>query len=317
MAAPGSTPDFSKRRRRLYVSYKTAAFSDDLSSVFAQAAALAGRAGLDGLAVRNVGGRNIAAIGDREVAEVKRVADAHGLEISALGSQLGRNSFLEEANSAQKAAELLRPVIGHAAILGAANVRVFGPWLRGHDPLERWADRPLLADRLEAIAEWLTPSLSIAEEAGVTLMVELEGASYIGQVAEARELLRYVGSPALALCWDVCNGWWSGELPLEEAWPLVRDLNIVDVQTKDARSQPGKPDAPAFEQGVLGDGDIPYPAIIGRLFEIGYSGWFTAERVYHPRKPEENPVLQQNTLADIRALQAMLAKAEPARPQTE
>jgi sugar phosphate isomerase/epimerase len=313
MAAAGSAPDSSKRQRRTYVSYKTAAFSDDLSSVFAQAAELAAGAGLDGLAVRNVGGRNIATLGDREVAEVKRVADSHGLEISALGSQLGRNSFLEEADSAKEAAELLRPVIGQAAVLGAANVRMFGPWLHCHDPLERWADRPVLADRLEAIAEWLAPSLSIAEEAGVTLMVELEGASYIGQVAEARELLGHVQSPALALCWDVCNGWWSGELPLEEGWPLVRELNIVDVQTKDARSQTGKPDMPAFEQVVLGEGDIPYPAIIGRLFEIGYSGWFTAERVYHPRKPEENPVLQQNTLADIRALQAMLAKAESAR----
>ncbi|MCY1199395.1 Xylose isomerase-like TIM barrel [compost metagenome] len=296
------------------MSYKTAAFSDDLSSVFAQAAELAAGAGLDGLAVRNVGGRNIATIGDREVAEVKRVADAHGLEISALGSQLGRNSFLEETNSAKEASELLRPVIDHAAVLGASNVRIFGPWLHCHDPLERWADRPVLADRLEAVAEWLAPSLSIAEEAGVTLMVELEGASYIGQVAEARELLRHVQSTALALCWDVCNGWWAGELPLEEGWPLVRELNIVDVQTKDTRSQTGNPDAPAFEQIALGEGDIPYPAIIGRLFEIGYSGWFTAERVYHPRKPEEDPVLQQNTLGDIRALQAMLSRAESARP---
>lgn len=296
------------------MSYKTAAFSDDLSSVFAQAAELAAGAGLHGLAVRNVGGRNIATISDREVAEIKRAADAHGLEISALGSQLGRNSFLEEANSAKEAAELLRPLIGHAEVLGAPNVRMFGPWLHGQDPLECWVDRPVLADRLEAIAEWLAPSLSIAEEAGVTLMVELEGASYIGQVAEARELFRHVQSPALALCWDVCNGWWSGELPLEEGWPLVRELNTVDVQTKDARSQTGKPDAPAFEQVALGEGDIPYPAIIGRLFEIGYSGWFTAERVYHPRKPEEDPVLQRNTIGDIRALQAILTKAESARP---
>ncbi len=295
------------------MSYKTAAFSDDLSSVFAQAAELAAKVGLDGLAVRNVDGRNIASLDDREVADVKRLAGVHGLDISALGSQLGRNSFLEAANSAKEAAELLRRLIGHAAVLGAANIRMFAPWLHGQDPLERWADRPVLADRLEAIAQWLAPSLSLAEQAGVILMVELEGASYIGQVAEARELLRRVQSPALALCWDVCNGWWSGELPLDQGWPLVRDLNIVDVQTKDVRSQTGNPEAPAFEQAVLGEGDIPYRAIIEGLFEIGYSGWFTAERVYHPRKPEENPVLQQNTLADIRALKTMLAKAD-ARP---
>lgn len=293
---------------------KTSAFSDDLSSVFARAAALAAEAGVDGLAVRNVGGRNIAEAGKGEVAEIKRVADSFGLEISALASQVGRNSFLEDHGSGAAAAEMLRPVVEHASHLGAPAVRVFAPWVQGKDPLERWADRPRLEERLEEIQEWFAPSLALAQDAGITLMVELEGASYIGRVAEARELLLTASSPALALCWDVCNGWWSGELPLEEGLGQARGLRIADVQTKDVRSQPGKPQSPAFEQVVLREGEVPYPEIFAGLVALGYRGWFTAERVYHPRKPEENPILQENMLADIRALRSLLSDVNERLP---
>lgn len=293
---------------------KTSAFSDDLSSVFAQAAALAAEAGVNGLAVRNVGGRNIGEAGKGEVAELKRVADSFGLEISALASQVGRNSFLDDPGSGAVAAELLRPALDHAAFLGVPMVRVFAPWVQGKDPLERWAERPPLADRLEEILEWFAPSISIAQEAGITLMVELEGASYIGRVAEARELLLSASSPALALCWDVCNGWWSGELPLEEGLGQARGLRIVDVQTKDVRSQPGKPQRPAFEQVVLGEGEVPYPQILANLLATGYRGWFTAERVYHPRKPEQEPALQKDMLADIRALRSLLSEVKERLP---
>lgn|GEM_PF-2052106 len=293
---------------------KISAFSDDLSSVFAQAAAVAAEAGVNGLALRNAGGRNVAALDSSEVAEIKRLADSHGLELSALASQVGRNSFLEDEGSAAKAAEQLRPIVDHASFLGTASIRVFGPWLHGKDALQRWAERPALRDRLDEVLEWFAPSVALAEDAGLTLMVELEGASYIGQVAEARELLLSACSPALALCWDVCNGWWSGELPLEEGLSRARDLPIVDVQTKDVRSQPGRPQSPTFDQVVLGEGDLPYAAIVRGLLARGYTGWFTAERVYHPRKPEENPILQRNMLADIRALRSLLANAKQPGP---
>jgi sugar phosphate isomerase/epimerase len=291
------------------MAFKIAAFSDDLSSVFSEAAELGAGAGLQGLAVRNVAGRPVTSLADTEIRQVGRAAAGAGLAISCIGSQFGRNHYLDHEDSPQQAAALLRAAINCAEILETRYIRIFAPWLHGQDPLETWAVRPDLGKRLTRIADWLAPAVSLAERSGTTLMVELEGASYVGQVEEARQLINIVDSPAVALCWDVCNGWWSGEDPLIQGWPSARGLPIVDVQAKDARHQLHDPLRPMFSQVVLGEGDIPYARIIRNLAEAGYEGWFTAERVYHPRKPEEDLSLQRNTLADIASLHQLLREA--------
>jgi sugar phosphate isomerase/epimerase len=186
-------------------------------------------------------------------------------------------------------------------------VRVFAPWIAGKDPLPQWWDRPSPDDAAE-VAERMGRYADRASRAGVTLMLELEGASHVGQVAEAAALLEAVGSPSLALCWDVCNGWWSGELPWEEGWPRARSLPIVDVQTKDVRADPHDPRRPTYEQVVLGTGDVPYERIVPALLAAGYTGWFTAERVYHPRRPESEPRLLADVLADVAALHRLVGR---------
>jgi sugar phosphate isomerase/epimerase len=140
-------------------------------------------------------------------------------------------------------------------------------------------------------------------------MLELEGASYVGRIDEAARLLNAVDSPSIALCWDVCNGWWSGEDPWNEAMPIARDLPIVDVQTKDVRASEDDPSKPAFEQVILGEGDIRYQDIVSALIASGYDGWFTAERVYHPRKPEVEARLRADIVSDIVNLQRLVSAA--------
>lgn len=285
---------------------RLAAISDDLDSDFAGAARIAVESGLEGLGVRNVGGRNVSELSLDEARAIRRTADEHGLAVAAVTSPFGRDLHLEDDDRQQ--VELLDRVIASADVLGTPLVRVFAPWLRGKDPLPEWWARPDLDAVLPRLAERLAGYARRAERAGVTLMVELEGASFVGRVAEARSVLDAVGSPALALCWDVCNGWWSGELPWEEGWPVARGLPVVDVQTKDVFASPDDPRRPAYQQVVLGTGHLPYDRIVPALLAAGYDGWFTAERVYHPRRPEAEPQLLADVLGDIRALRGLLGR---------
>jgi sugar phosphate isomerase/epimerase len=294
------------------VGYRLAAFSDDLVSDFGRAAALAAELGLDGVAVRHVDGRNIKDLDQDEVRQVRRTADEHGLEISAVGSPYGREFFIDDDGAQAAAERLLERMIRHADTLRARNIRIFTLWLPGQDPLERWTERPPYPACLDRLAERLAPSVAMAERAGVNLMLELEGASYVGQVAEARQLIERLGSPAVTLCWDVCNGWWSGEPPWPDGWREAQGLPIVDVQTKDVAADPEDPDRPTFRQVVLGEGDLPYERIVSELLASGYDGWFTVERVYHPRRPEEHPRLQRDAVADVRNLRSMLTRAAAA-----
>src|SRR4051812_15195938 len=262
--------------------------------------------GVDGLGVRHVGGVNIRDLPVDAVRNVRRTADAFGLPIVAVTSPFGRDLYLDDPDG--PAVELLDRMIGYADVLGASLVRVFAPWIRGKDPLPEWAERPDVDAALPRLTERIARYAGRAERAGVTLMLELEGASYVGRVAEARTVIEAVASPALAVCWDVCNGWWSGELPAEEGWAAARGLPIVDVQTKDVAADPDDPRRPTFSQVVLGEGDLPYDRIVPALLAEGYDGWFTVERVYHPRRPEAEPQLLADVVGDIRALRRLLGR---------
>lgn len=293
---------------------RIAALSDDLSSDFRDAARLAVDLGIDGLAIRHVDGVRVEELSDKSLARVRDIAADSGLTIATLTSQFGRDFFVDEAGRSEGAVtdaaalEMLDRVLEAANLLGTPLVRCFAPWLRGRDGLGQWWERPAAGDVPGPVADRVAEYAARAEKAGLTMIIELEGASYVGQVAEARSLFEQIDSPALALCWDVCNGWWSGELPWEEGWPLARGLPIADVQTKDVRARPGDPARPLLDQVVLGEGDLPYDRIVAALLADGYEGWFTAERVYHPRRPEVEPALRSAMLADLRALRELVQR---------
>lgn len=282
---------------------RIAAISDDLHSVFADAAAIAAEYSLDGLAVRNVRGVNVIALDDAEVRSIRSAAHRRDLVISAVTSQLGRDLLLD-SDDADLGARFER-LADIARSLDCSLIRVFATWIGGMDPVGTWSARPrrpapnVVVDRLQRLAE-------IGERTGTTLMLELEGASYVGTLAEARDVLARVDSPALAICWDVCNGWWSGEHPLKDALPLAAELPLVDVQTKDVRSDATDPDRAGLVQVDLTTGDLPYARVIDALLTAGYDGWFTAERVFHPRRPEASPELSAAIRADIDALYGLL-----------
>lgn len=285
---------------------KVGVFSDDLASDFSLAARLAAEHGAEGIAVRNVFGKPLKELDSDTVATIKHLAARHGLEVSCVASQFGRGFYIDDAEAQRSAEAELETAIAHAEALGTYKIRIFALWLRGQDALANWSRRPDLDQYLDMLVARLEPSLARAERAGMTLMVELEGASYIGQVAEARRLLEQASSPALALCWDVANGWWSGEPP-PDGLRAAKGLPIVDVHTKDVRADPTDPTTASLERAVVGHGDIPYHEILAQLAHEGYTGYVTAERVFHPLKPEENPELQRDALADLSNLRALVS----------
>lgn len=284
---------------------RVAAVSDDLSSDFEDAARRARRLGVDGLAIRHVGGRNVADLDRTAVLDVSRVAAAYGLPIAAVSSPLGRGLSLEDDPG--PALELLDRMVAYANLLGTDLVRFFACWISAKEAVDDWWERPDLTAALPRLVDRVNAFADRAERAGVRLMLELEGASYVGQVAEAERLLAALDSTSVGLCWDVCNGWWSGEHPVDGALPLATRLPLVDVQFKDVRARPGEPSRPDTVQVELGSGDIDYATIVAGLKASGYDGWCTAERVYHPRRPEVEPDLQDAMAVDLRELRSLVS----------
>lgn len=283
-----------------------AVFSDDLVTDFPAAAWTAAELGASGIAVRNVGGRNVSQLTDDEVTEIRQVADEHGLAVSALASPIGRGWFLDEDGGQERALTMLDRMVRQARILGTSNVRIFGPWLRGHDAYEMWSDRPDYTLCLDRLADELRPAVERAELAGVTLMIETEGASYVGQAREARLLIERLGSAALALCWDPANAWRSGERPWPDGFAEATRVRIADVHAKDLDPDIADPSWPGLHKARTGEGGVGYQTILPALAESGYRGFVTVERNYHPRRPEDDPALTADVLADLANLVALV-----------
>lgn len=303
-----ATKSMGKRLPKEGMTIKLGAFNDDLHTVFSAAAKIAAECGVDGLAVRAVGGRNVADLETEEVRQISRDAKDHGIEIASIGSQFGRGFYLEDDDAATRAYDHLSRALRYADICGTPLVRAFGGWLRGQEPLAEWSRRPSYPEYLSKLVDRLTPAVRAAERAGAKLMFELEGASYVGTVAEAAAFFAAIRSDALALCWDVCNGWWSGELPLDGLRRLD-SLPLADVHTKDVPALPNDSNVASFGRAVVGQGDIGYSRLLPELVRRGYAGYVTAERVHHPLKPEDNREAQNATLADINGLKAILGRS--------
>lgn len=286
---------------------KLGAFNDDLHTDFAQAALFAAECGLDGLSVRAVGGRNIASLTGGEVRAIKHAADAAGIEVASIGSQFGRGFHLDDDDAAGAALAHLETALSHADICGTQLVRAFAGWLRGQEALPEWRRRPSYPECLPLLVDRLTPAVRMAERQQAVLMFEIEGASYAGTIAEARLLLDALNSPAVAICWDVCNAWWSGEAP-NTGLAAFETVPIVDIHTKDVPARADDPGVASFGRAVVGEGDVGYPHLLPEVIRRGYDGWITAERVHHPLKPEDHPEAQQATLADITALTTIVRK---------
>lgn len=116
---------------------RIAAVSDDLSTDFTDAARVAVEAGLDGLAVRHVGGAGVLDLDLDTVSAIRRTADAYGLAIPAVTTPIGRDLPLD-ADPARPA-ELLHRALVRAEVLGTPLVRVFAFWMPDRDAVATWA----------------------------------------------------------------------------------------------------------------------------------------------------------------------------------
>jgi sugar phosphate isomerase/epimerase len=149
-------------------------------------------------------------------------------------------------------------------------IRGFAFW----NPRKSDRERPDIAAYRDVIVPFLEPAVRLAEEAGVTLCLETEGATMGGTCAETRQIIDALGnSPALQLAWDVNNAWHCGEEPLPDGYAQVRGrVRHVHV----------KPNAAGNIDSVAGSA-TGYREVFQALLADGYDGWASIE---HWGRPE-------------------------------
>lgn len=255
---------------------------------------------------------------DRRAAEeAKSAADALGVPIIGLTPYTtGINAL--DANVWQSAVDEFRGAIEVAQIVGADRLRVYaGSWHSGdRDHQARW-------ERLVEALRTLAPE---ASQAGVRLCVENHFGTMTQSASETARLVREVDHGAVRVLYDQANLTFTHDEPFEEALRVQGDL-VGHVHVKDLVFT--DPDAPfqasetarvaaserAVRSRVVGEGVVPWNAILAALAKLGYDDVLSLEYEYrwHPQDLPDPAVGFARSADVIRAALAEVAAVGGAR----
>jgi sugar phosphate isomerase/epimerase len=232
-------------------------FVDEISADFTEQCRVAAGLGLRFVELRSAWEVNILDLSPEQLARMKEILEAHDLEVSSIGSPIGKifidEPFPEHLQRMRHAAEV-------AHFFGAPYIRIFSFFLRpGADPA---VHREEVIGRMRALAR-------VAEEADVILLHENEKEIYGDVPARCLDIVRSVGSPHLRLAWDPANFVQVGVRPYTEGYVLLRP-HVEYIQIKDALAADG-----TVVTAGKGDGEVA--DTIRALRHDGFDGFFSLE----------------------------------------
>lgn len=171
--------------------------------------------------VRSVDDTNVLDLTDERLHEIRGTLDERGFEVASVGSPIGKTSIATDFDDHVARFERALEV---ASILDTDAVRLFSYFVPdGDDPA---AHRDEVIRRMRRKAE-------LAEEAGVTLLLENDEGLYGDTPERCRDVLTTVDSPNLRAVFDVGNFLELGVVPYPDAF--VQLVEYVDCfHVKDA-----------------------------------------------------------------------------------
>ena len=232
-------------------------FVDEISPDFTEQCRVAADLGLAYVELRSAWNVNILDLDPGQLETVRRTLDAHGLQVSSIGSPIGK-IFIDDPFPPHL--ERMRHAAEVAHLLHAPYVRIFSFFLRpGADPADH---RDEVIARMRALAR-------VAEEADLVLLHENEKEIYGDVPGRCLDVVRSVGSPHLRLAWDPANFVQVGVRPYTDGYAALRP-HVEYVQIKDARAADGT-------VVTAGNGDGEVARTIRALRHDGFDGFFSLE----------------------------------------
>ena len=208
-----------------------------------------------------------------ELREIKKQLDDAGVKLSVLDTAVykialpGTTPLGEDASDLNPAKgayarqmDDLKRGADAAHILGTDRLRVFA--------FKRVADPASVFNR---IVEELQKAVMVAQQQGVTLVLENEFDCNVATGTETAKLFSAIKDRRLMHNWDPGNCFEAGEQPFPKAWNELDHTRIGHVHLKDAKGKDWKP---------IGGGEIDFASQFRALKEMNYSGTMSLETHY-------------------------------------
>lgn len=215
------------------------------------------RTGYRGLELRSVWDTPPHLLSDAQAREVGDRCEAAGVEVIGLDAPVCKSDLPRGRAEIDAERDVLLRCLELARTVGASFIRCFTFYRDGApDP------RAAVAAFAEVIAD--------IDVDGVDLLIETGMRTNTPTIPLTLEFLRHLDRDEVGILWDPGNSAFSGiePEPFPGDWVAGRH-RIRHVHVKDPRGQ--------AEYVRLGEGDLDWPAIVGRLADDGYDGWLSLE----------------------------------------
>jgi 3-dehydroshikimate dehydratase len=237
--------------------FTLSAFGDEIAADLAEQLEVMQKEGIPALEFRAAWGTNILDLSDEQVRQAKGLLDERGMQVSAIGSPIGKVKITDDFGAHL---QRFRRALAVAAMLDAPRIRIFSFFIPPGEDAARY--RTAVMDRLLMLTQ-------LAEEAGVTLWHENEKEIYGDIATRCADIYTTIRSPHLRAAFDPANFIQCGVRPMDEAWPLLADVS-THIHIKDAVLADGHV-VPA------GDGDGQVKELLRALVARNYRGYLTLE----------------------------------------
>ena len=203
-------------------SLKISAFADEYADSFEEQLTALNEFEIENIEIRFLNGKNISVLKRNEVTEAKKKLDAFGINVSAIGSPIGKIQLDGDMNDHLETA---KRIFESANIFDTRYIRVFSFYApNGKD----------IADMKSEVLYYLEKFVVLAREYGITLCHENEAKIYGDTPNRCKELLDHF-SGELKCVFDMGNFVLEGAEPYT-AYELLKE-DIAYFHIKDALSQ--------------------------------------------------------------------------------
>ena len=203
-------------------SLKISAFADEYADSFEEQLTALNEFEIENIEIRFLNGKNISVLKRNEVTEAKKKLDAFGINVSAIGSPIGKIQLDGDINDHLETA---KRIFESANIFDTRYIRVFSFYApNGKD----------IADMKSEVLYYIEKFVVLAREYGITLCHENEAKIYGDTPNRCKELLDHF-SGELKCVFDMGNFVLEGAEPYT-AYELLKE-DIAYFHIKDALSQ--------------------------------------------------------------------------------
>jgi len=237
-------------------------FADEISKDLGEQIALLTELKIKFVEFRSAWGTKVLDLTDEQLAAAKQQLDQAGIQLSSVGSDLGKIQITDPFESHLERA---RHGVEVANFFGAKYIRMFSFFMpEGQDP---GSYRDEVMRRTRAMVE-------LAEAGGIVLLHENEKDIFGDTPERVVDLMTTIDSPNYRAIFDPANYVQCGIKPATEAYPLVKEFTDY-IHCKDARYP-----TPGQELGEVvpsGEGDGQFPELLQALKESGFNGFLSIE----------------------------------------